>query len=151
MLNTLKAGLLALTFVMLPMAAHADEQADQRAIADQARAMSEAIIAGNTEAIVNLYTKDAVIVPGGRAPMAGDDLRAWWTPRPGVKTTHHKTTPLEVHIEGNMASDYGAYEGGGVRADGTEFSFKGVYTIIWRRGSDGVWRMYVDMWHPVKD
>ena len=48
---------------------------------------------------------------------------------------------------GDVAHDYGRFQIAG-ETDGTPWgpSF-GKYVVVWRRGADGQWRMYLDMWN----
>ncbi len=129
-----------------PSIAFAQTTADT--LATLARAFSEAYMRGDTEAIVAMYTEDAAIFPGNTDILQGRDaIRAYWTPNEGSTITNHHITPVEVIVEGNMASDYGYYEVSG-RTNGEDWGpAYGKYVIVWRRGDDGQWRMHLDMWN----
>ena len=71
----------------------------------------------------------------------------YWTLPPNRRITRHVLIPDRIVIIGDVAHDYGRFEVSG-ETDGKPWgpSF-GKYVVIWRRGTDGVWRMYLDMWN----
>jgi len=112
-----------------------------------AEAFSAAYVKGDIDALMNCYTSDAVIMPGGADIIGGpEDIRAYWSPRPGRSVTYHQSTSEHLEIVGGTAYDYGYYEGA-TKKDGEDpVPFRGKYTIVWKKGEDGLWRMRVDMW-----
>jgi ketosteroid isomerase-like protein len=62
---------------------------------------------------------------------------------------HHEAKPVELHVEGDMAYDWGYY-GGQVMQDGeARPPFRGKYLIVWQRGTGGHWRIAHDMWNSL--
>ena len=124
---------------------------DAQEIANAAKAFSQAYVDGDLEAQMKFYTDDAVILPGTRDMIKGiEGVTKYWDIPNTVNVLSHKSTPTKIEISGNMASDYGYYEGTTIRGSDTT-SFRGQYVIVWRKGTDHKWRMAVDMWSGLRD
>lgn len=147
-------GLLGLLFVVCGPALRGDEgnAEDLAALAERARHFSTAYTSADVDAIVSIYTEDAVLAPGDSEFIVGREaIRAYWTRPKGNRITHHEITPVAVEVVGDTAYDYGHYELSGVnRNEDGERAWgpnRGKYLVVWKRGADGVWRMAVDMWN----
>ena len=128
-----------------------NEESDKINIMAAAKAFSQAYVDGDLETQMEFYTKDAVILPGARNMIEGiDAVTKYWDIPKDIKVLSHKSTSTRLEIEGNMASDYGYYEGQSVRNNDTT-SFRGQYVIVWKKGNDGKWRMAIDMWSALRD
>lgn len=117
-------------------------------------AFSEALMKEDYDFVVNAYTEDAKIFPGGTKILAGKEaIRNYWTPPAGSnrKMTYHKIIPEEIKIIGKEAYDYGYYEGKSTNGDGQESSFKGKYVITWKEVAPDDWKMYLDIWNGVRE
>ena len=122
--------------------------ADSAAILTAARAFSAASVRGDAAALAELSTDDAAIFPDGVAAIVGrEGIQRYWTLPPNRRITRHVLLPDRVEIVGNIAHDYGRFEVAG-ETDGKPWgpSF-GKYVVVWRKGTDGRWRMYLDMWN----
>ena len=145
MLPLLRHSAALLLLIIAPTAAFA--QTDEEAIAAQSKRFSQAYVDGDIETLLSIYTSDGVAIPGGRDYMRGRDaLRKYWSMPEGVAILRHSATPVELIVDGDHAYDWGYYEGQSARNGEPLDPFRGMYTIIWNRGEDGVWRMAVDMW-----
>lgn len=110
---------------------------------------SAAYMRQDIAAIAAAYTVDAVALPGQGPIVRGRDAVAeLFRLSPGVSLIHHRIVPERIRVEGNVAYDYGIYEIRTRSAEGTTPLRYGKYTVVWERGSDGVWRMAIDMWSP---
>ncbi len=143
--------LLGEAFVVLVLAssaAHAQSAGSETdAIKKAARQFSSAYMRGDAEAIIALYTRDAVIFPERSDAISGHDaLRRYWTRRPGQKMTRHVLIPTRIEIDGQHAYDHGIYEIAGERDGKAWVPVRGKYLVVWRRQSDG-WKMELDMWN----
>ncbi len=97
--------------------------------------------------IGNSYSTDAKILATGRDIIDGRDrIQQYWTPSGKSKTVYHKFFPEEITVTGDLAYDYGRYEGTTQRPDGEEVSWKGKYVVIWKK-VNGEWKIYVDIWN----
>ena len=120
------------------------------AILDQSRAFSAAYMRGDVETLVGIYAEDGVAAPGGRDFIRGQEaLLRFWTLPEGRVVTHHQATPVELRVEGDLAYDWGYYEGTATHNGEARPAFRGKYLIVWQRDADGVWRMAHDMWNSL--
>ena len=77
-------------------------------------------------------------------------LSKYWAIPEGAKILHHELQPAQVNIIGNVAYDYGYFQGKTSNADGNIGEFKGKYVVIWKKvGYE--WKMYLDIWNRVQD
>jgi ketosteroid isomerase-like protein len=113
------------------------------------KAFSEAYVKGDMDKMVNTYTTDGKIFPGGTEILEGHDrIRKQWALPAGDKITSHVATPTEIRILEDHAYDYGYYEGETMKANGEIQKWKGKYVIVWRK-EKGNWLMYLDIWNRV--
>jgi uncharacterized protein (TIGR02246 family) len=133
-------------------AALAQQAADEKKVIDVltqiSTQFSAAYMKGDAEKMVSLYTDDAVIFPGNSDLIRGKEaIRKYWRLAPGRTITHHKITAVEIKITGDFAYDFGYYEIIGTNNGETWGPNYGKYLIVWKRGSDGAWKMHLDMWN----
>lgn len=117
-------------------------------------AFSAALIAGKYDQVVDAYTEDARIFPNNAPILEGHEaIRAYWTPPADrtSRTVHHRIIPEEIKVLGKEAYDWGYYEGRTRLEDGSEIPWRGKYVIVWKKTTDGRWRMYLDIWNRVAD
>jgi ketosteroid isomerase-like protein len=131
----------------LDLATTQPDQGGVQQIRELGRLVSTSYMAGDIEAIVGLYTPDAVLFPNNAAMVQGTDaIRRLWTLAPGMRITAHRLTPTEIRIDGDHAYEYGVSEMAGER-DGTPWGPQyGKYVVVWRRTPQG-WRMHLDIWN----
>lgn len=126
-------------------------EGDVAAILEQSGAFSTAYMQGDIEALVAVYAEDGIAATGGRDFIRGHEaLLRFWTLPEGRTVTHHAATPVEVHVEGDLAYDWGYYEGTVAQDGEARPPFRGKYLIVWQRDPDGVWRIAHDMWNSLR-
>jgi uncharacterized protein (TIGR02246 family) len=127
----------------------ADETAAARAaISAQNAEFARAFKAKDTAVLTHLFTEDAVFLsPAGTIVKGWTELEPPWVERlskvivlDGGITTQY----LDVH--GNTAVETSRISWTFQRPDGTQLTRSGRALTVWRRGSDGKWRMLAD--HP---
>ena len=134
--------------VRIASAASGPRRSDSTEIVEQSRAFSAAYERGDVDAMMDIYSDDAVILPGNVEAIQGREaLRAYWALAPGRRITHHEATPEAIRVEGDLASDYGVYDIAGINGGESWGPFRGKYLIVWERHPDGKWRMELDMWN----
>lgn len=115
------------------------------------KAFSQYYIDADYEGMASSYTEDGKIFPSGTAIIEGRAaIRERWVLPEGTKILHHQSTPEEIHVMGDVANDFGYYEGRTKRPDGSISNWKGKYVIVWKR-TDGKWKMYLDIWNRVNE
>jgi uncharacterized protein (TIGR02246 family) len=127
--------------------ARAGAQSDSTAIAAASRAFSAAYVSGDTAAIRRLYTEDAMLLPPGRELRGRDAIVRYFTPGPRRVNVSHAMEPSDLRIRGDVAIDVGTWSNTWRIDDGPEQNASDRYLVVWRRGSDGAWRIEHDMWH----
>jgi uncharacterized protein (TIGR02246 family) len=160
--------MLAVLFVMILTAscdapAKQDAQADHQQEIQQARAADEAAIraasaawsqsatAKDLDKAVSFYANDAVILPD-KAPAARgqENIRKNWAPLlalpgPGLSW---QTSALEVARSGELAYETGTYNFVATDKKGKSTDYRGKYLVIWKKQSDGSWKVAVDTDNP---
>src|SRR5215213_5863746 len=138
----------------------ADVRAESRKLsaADVAkvRAVSEAYAAAwlrnDPEAVLKLFSDDAVLIPQGRRPVEGiEAIKNFWWPAGGPRTTikSFNITTDEVGGAGDVAFVRGTYQFSFSYEDKgqtIELTNTGNYMMIMRRQPDGSWRISHRMW-----
>ena len=144
----MKRPALALLAVALSVgAAFSGEAEDRAAINAASRNFSVAFVAGDTAAIRALYTEDAVLLPPGREVHGRDAIVRYFAPNPIRTQLAHAMTTEDLRIHGEVAIDAGTWSNTFRGADGEQYSASERYLVIWRRSTDGAWRIEYDMWH----
>lgn len=129
------------------LSAQSASSSDSLAIITASTAFSRAYERGDIPALLALYTDDAVIFPDQSEALSGEALKRYWALRPGNRVTHHQLTTHSLVIHGSFAHDWGIYEIRGER-DGKPWGpTLGKYVVVWQKGTDGAWRMQLDMWN----
>ena len=126
------------------------DKEEARAILKIAENFSTAMMAGDSEAILSMYTEDAKIFPVNRQILSGDDLATYWAPENVSGVTAHKFYPEEISVMGDTAYDYGYYAGTSENAEGASVNWKGKYVVVWKKTAEG-WKIYLDSWSRVKE
>ena len=117
---------------------------DVRGVVEAAnRALEAAIIRGDAQAVADLYTEDAqVIPPGGEVARGRAAVAAFWKKAidGGIKDVRLKTD--EVESAGDLACETGI--GRIVDRDGGVV--EGRYVVVWKR-HNGKWKLHRDIWN----
>jgi uncharacterized protein (TIGR02246 family) len=121
--------------------------ADEAAIRAASAAWSQAATAKDLDKAVSFYADDALVLPD-RAPAirGNENIRKNWAPLlalpgPGLSW---KTGSLEVARSGELAYETGAYNIVTIDKKGKSTDDKGKYLVIWKKQSDGTWKVAVD-------
>ena len=129
-------------------AAGAPDPADARAAIESAsRAFSAAYVAGDTAAIRQLYTEDAVLLPPGAEIRGRDGIARYFAPGPRRTNLTHAMRSDAIRVTGATAVDIGTWTNVWTIDGGPRQEASGQYLVVWRRDNDGRWRIEYDMWH----
>ena len=123
------------------------KRSTEAAIKKASVAFSDAYVRGDTDAIRNLYTEDAAILPPGRTIRGNSKIAGYFAPRPNRENISHSMESSELKVEGNLAIDIGMWNNTWKSGNAKEQSASGQYLVVWKRGTDGRWRIQYDMWH----
>lgn len=109
---------------------------------------SRAYVSADYDKLTDFYSQDGKIFPTGADIIEGHfAIKQRWTLGKGTKILSHKITPVEISVIGNMAYDYGYYQGTWSKNEVID-SWKGKYVIIWKK-VEGDWKIYLDIWNRV--
>ena len=117
--------------------------ADEQAVRDADAAWSKAAGAKDLDKTVSFYADDAVVLPPNEAAVTTKDgIRNLWKGfLDSLTDISWKTMRVEMAKSGDMAVLIGTYEM--TMKDGTKD--KGKYCEVWKRKSDGKWKVTTDM------
>lgn len=112
-------------------------------------AFSRAFVAGDGATMASAYTADAILhPPAGGVVTGGTRVPDFWrNVRAGAKLGHRLEPTLRRMLAPDVVLEMGRWHDRPVRA-GTDDPpwVSGCYTVIWKRGTDGGWRMAYDGW-----
>lgn len=113
--------------------------------------MAKAMLEGNMEKSLSMYTSDAISLPSyepmheGIAAIrkAGDEAK-----KSGWKATEFETTTLKVMSFGNMITEIGTYKITMTMPDMEKpMDDHGKYLTIWEKQKDGSLKIKIDTWN----
>ena len=121
--------------------------ADEAAIRAASAAWSQAASAKDLDKVVSFYADDALVLPDKAPAIRGNEnFRKDWAPLlalpgPGLSW---QTSALEVARSGELAYETGKYNFVTTDKKGKPTDYKGKYLVIWKKQSDGSWKVAVD-------
>jgi uncharacterized protein (TIGR02246 family) len=127
----------------------ADAGAVTQAIEAANAKFADAMKRGDTVAIADNYTEDAVVMPQGTASWRGREAirKGFGGMLSGAKVTEFSLKTEDVAIGGDMAVETGSYDETYVPTGGKETKDKGKYIVVWKRQSDGSWKIVSDIFN----
>jgi uncharacterized protein (TIGR02246 family) len=121
--------------------------ADEAAIRAASIAWSQAATSKDLDKSISFYADDAVELPN-QAPAAKgrENIRKVWgpllaPPGPGLSW---QTSSVEVAHSGELAYETGNYNFVTIDKKGKTNDLKGKYVVVWKKQSDGSWKVVVD-------
>ena len=93
--------------------------------------------------LATVYTEDARLMPFNVPMLTGRaGIQSFWQARFNQGLSHIEKTPIEVQTLGDTAIEMSRY----VVTLG-ERKIQGKDMLVWRRGTDGKWRIAADIWN----
>lgn len=121
----------------------ASQPVDPSVLTSRSEAWEAALNAKDIDALVDLYTGDARVMPPNREMSRGHDaVRAEFGAMIEAGLSGELTS-VDAMVSGDFGYNVGIYT---LRA-GDDVVDTGKYTETWRRGDDGQWRMANDIWN----
>jgi uncharacterized protein (TIGR02246 family) len=123
-------------------------QAVRAQIEQAAVRFADAFNRGDVAALGAMYDTGAVVLAPNAPPMRGrQNIETFWT---GAKQQGFQTLNLtvgSVEVIGNHAIELGSYTLVVQPPGQGEVTDRGKYMVVWRRQSDGSWKLYRDMFN----
>lgn len=118
------------------------------AIIATSRAFSAAYVGNDMNALGQLYTEDAVLLPHGREVRGRVEIQRFFTRKPPYRQVAHSMESANLDLRGDTAIDTGTWHSTVQRGDEPPNAASGAYLVVWVRDDAGAWRIKYDMWHP---
>ena len=115
--------------------------------------MNDAAKAGDIDTVVSLVAEDVVIMPPNDTTIYGrDEFRAWWEEYyQYFRIVAWSESERDVTINGDFALERSGYMGAVVPVSGgSRIRDDGRFFTIWKRQSDGSWKIWQQMWNSIK-
>ena len=103
---------------------------------------------GNTEALMSLYTDNAIVFPPSSEILEGPI--AITTYLEGMKengVTEYSISNVDLQIKGDVAYETALWEATRIDASGTIFNFEGNITNVLEKQKDGSWKIKLQSWN----
>ena len=113
-------------------------------------AFHQSLRTNNSECLFGYVAEDVVMMPPNEAPIRGKPAMETWyrTFLSAFRTTTLILTDREVNVSDSWATELGQYAWGlQSTAGGDPVVDKGNYMQIWKRGPDGTWRFFREIWN----
>lgn len=141
----------ALTIAACATAPRVDRASDETAIRALERQMEASMNAKDVNAVTNMYTSDATLLPPNVPAANGSAaIRAAWTEMTKVPKYHLTLTPARIDVSkaGDMATEVGTYTYTADMPD-SHVDDVGKYVVGWKK-VDGQWKMAADTYNSDK-
>ena len=138
-----KLFIVAVCVAVLPVMLALAVGADETAIRDTDEQWSKVAAAKDIDKTVSFYAEDAIVLPPNQAAVTTrDGIRHLWEGLFAILADiSWNTTRVEMAKSGDMGYLTGTYKM--TLKDGTKD--KGKYCEVWKKQSDGTWKVAVDM------
>ncbi|MEM7780554.1 MAG: SgcJ/EcaC family oxidoreductase [Pseudomonadota bacterium] len=141
--------LVAFALILAPPALAEETSSDEAAIAALWGSYEDALAAGDIDAWLSLWTQDGIQLPPGEPAVAG--IEALRTRNGAALAAFNVTMEItleETEILGDFAYSQGSYTAQfQPKGGGDALNVDGKFLSIMKRGEDGTWRIYRDMFN----
>jgi uncharacterized protein (TIGR02246 family) len=113
-------------------------------------ALQQAVAKGDLERIVSFYADDAVLLPTAEPIVTGKSaIRSEWKHVLGIPGMQNVSALKHVDVSrsGDMAYSRGTYTSRMLGPKGEPLTEPGKWVSIWKKQSDGQWRIVVDIYN----
>ena len=110
------------------------------------RAFIAAFLRGDAQAVADLYTEDAQLIPPGSEVASGRSaIATFWQTVMDTEVEDLTLDTTEVESAGHLACELGK-----VRVVGKNGQvIEGRYLVVWKR-QNGQWKLYRDIWNSAQ-
>ena len=139
--------LLALGVTILGSTTVAAEEVRQAVESGNAKWMA-AFNQGDAAAVAALYTDNAILMPPNSGMVEGrQGVQDFWQGaiQSGLKGA--ALTTVSVQVSGETAYEIGKFSLSVYAEDKEPQAISGKYVVVWKKASDGMWKLHVDIWN----
>jgi ketosteroid isomerase-like protein len=140
--------LLTWALVALGCAGQASVDSDVDRLERSIASFYDAVNAGDADAVLELLTDDAIMMPNNRAMVVGKDaVGQTWRAGAASGFTIRDLRSVEISSSGDIGYRVNSYFYGFVQ-EGAETEWHRTKNVhIWRRQPDGTWKLHIDIWN----
>jgi uncharacterized protein (TIGR02246 family) len=122
----------------------------RKAIADGYLHWIDATKAKDVDAVLALYTDDAVVLPDHENTITGkgairEFYKRWYGGK--GKLIKQQFEDTRILMEGSDVAIETADYSGTMNVDGKDVQFKGKNMVVWKKDTDGSWKIFRDIWN----
>lgn len=133
----------AVSAVLLALSGCASMDRSDAGVQQGMAAFRDAFNKHDAASLAMTYTEDARLMPFNVPMLTGrTGIQSFWQARFNQGLSHIEKTPIEVQMLGDTAVEMSRY----VVTLG-ERKVQGKDMLVWRRGTDGKWRIAADIWN----
>ena len=111
-------------------------------------AVTRAITAKDADRISEYYANDAILMPTAEPMIRGRAaIRDEWQHILAIPDFTNQTTTQDAKVSGDLAYTYGVYRSRMMGENGKPVEEPGKFVTVWRRDSDGKWRIVLDTYN----
>lgn len=124
----------------------------RKTIDDHNAASAAAMVDGRApDGVLAYYAEDAIEMPPSEPMVRGKEAihqRNTKLMQSGIKVTSMRFTPTDVQAANDVAYEVGTIACTGSLGDGQpDVDYTGKYVVVWKRQTDGSWRIIADIWN----
>lgn len=117
-------------------------------IVSRSAELAKAGSAGDWRSAAAMYTDDATLmIPDGPLIQGREQIEQFWKDGAEAKVSDFAYTGLEVFECGGLVIDINTLTFSVLAEDGTRNHLTGKAIVIWKKGTDGQWRLFRDIWN----
>ena len=141
--------------LVLPLSAYAGPKAKDGGVAEARAAIEEAntkfskaFERGDSKALANMYTSDAIAFPPDSEMVRGNEaIGEFWKTTRNSGVTSATLTTLDVGRSGDIAYEVGTVSLT-IQPEGKPTTTAAAkYVVVWKRQAGGSWKLHRDIWN----
>ncbi len=118
------------------------------AIQQNMQGWETALNTGNTTALQNIYTEDAVVMPPSSEILTDRDaIKTYWDGLLGVGVSEYSVDTVDIRFDDNVAYQTLLWEATRTDIEGNTFQFNGNMSNVLKRQQDGGWKISLQSWN----
>ena len=118
------------------------------AIQQNIQGWETALNTGNTTALQNIYTEDAVVMPPSSEILSNRDaIKTYWDGLLGVGVGEYSVDTVDIRFDGNVAYQTVLWEMTRTDIEGNTLQFSGNMSNVLERQQDGSWKISLQSWN----